>query len=207
MLCCEKSHHNRGSTLSTQMSLACGRRTWIFSTSSILMPVMYVASYMLKSEKSMGELLKQVSKECGEQIRTQLRRLGSVFLNHQKVSAQEAVYRILSLPLKQLSRKAIFVNTGLKDRVSVLKPIGQIQNTEDDSEDIYQTSLIDRNSVMERPTIRYLYLRMETTVVVNAFNSRTVLGTCTSVDERPSFAFTSSIVKRNPANYRSKLML
>ena len=41
--------------------------------------VMYIAAYMLKSERSMGELLKQVSKECGgEQIRTQLRRLGSL---------------------------------------------------------------------------------------------------------------------------------
>ena len=64
----------------------------------------------------MGELLKQVSKECdGEQIRTQLRRLGSVFLNHREVSAQEAVYRILSLPLKQLSRKVIFINTASKE--------------------------------------------------------------------------------------------
>ena len=110
--------------------------------------VMYIASYMLKSERSMGEFLKQVSKECvGEQIRTQLRRLGSVFLNHREVSAQEAVYRILSLPLKQLSRKVVFINTAAKeDRVSLLKPITQIQDMEEDSEDIYQTSLIDRYS-------------------------------------------------------------
>ena len=108
--------------------------------------VMYIAAYMLKSERSMGELLKQVSKECGsEDIRTQLRRLGSVFLNHREVSAQEAVYRILSLPLKQLSRKVIFVNTAAKeDRVSLLKPMNQIQDMDEDSEDIYQTSLIDR---------------------------------------------------------------
>ena len=108
--------------------------------------VMYIASYMLKSEKSMGELLKQVSKECdGEQIRTQLRRLGSVFLNHREVSAQEAVYMILSLPLKQLSRKVVFINTAAKeDRVSLLKPISQIEGMEDDSEDIFQTSPIDR---------------------------------------------------------------
>ena len=66
--------------------------------------VMYIASYMLKSERSMGELLKQVFKESNVlEIRAQLRRLGSVFLNHREVSAQEAVYRILSLPLKQLS--------------------------------------------------------------------------------------------------------
>ena len=108
--------------------------------------VMYIAAYMLKSERSMGELLKQVSKECGsEDIRTQLRRLGSVFLNHREVSAQEAVYRILSLPLKQLSRKVIFINTAAnEDRVSLLKPMNQIQDMDEDSEDIYhQTSLID----------------------------------------------------------------
>ncbi len=58
-----------------------------------------LASYMLKSEQAMSELLKQVSKECrGEEIRAQLRRIGSVFLNHRELSAQEAVYRILSLP-------------------------------------------------------------------------------------------------------------
>ena len=108
--------------------------------------VMYIASYMLKSEKSMGELLKQVSKECrAEQIKTQLRRIGSVFLNHREVSAQEAVYRILSLPLKQLSRKVIFVNASPKeDRVTLLKPASQLERIEDESEDIYQTSLIDR---------------------------------------------------------------
>ena len=94
----------------------------------------------------MGQLLKQVSKECGSKdIRTQLRHLGSVFLDHREVSAQEAVYRILSLPLKQLSRKVIFVNTAAKeDRVSLLKPMNQIQDMDEDSEDIYQTSLIDR---------------------------------------------------------------
>ena len=63
--------------------------------------VMYIASNMFKSEKSMGELLKQVSKKChGEDIKVQLRCLGSVFLNHREVSAQDAVYRIFSLPLK-----------------------------------------------------------------------------------------------------------
>ena len=94
----------------------------------------------------MRELLKQVSKECGsEQIKTQLRCLGSVFLNHCEISAQEAVYRILSLPLKQMTRKVVFVNTAAKeDRVSLLKPINQIQDMDNDSEDIYQTSLMDR---------------------------------------------------------------
>ena len=108
--------------------------------------VMYIASYMLKSEGQMSELLRRVAMECrGEDIKTMLRRLGSVFLNHRELSAQEAVYRILSLPLKMLSRKVVFVNTSPKqERVSLLKPADQLANLDTDSEDIYQTSLIDR---------------------------------------------------------------
>ena len=44
-----------------------------------------------------------------------------------------------SLPLKQMSRRVTFINT--EDRISLLKPINQIQDID---EDIYQTSLIDR---------------------------------------------------------------
>ncbi len=63
-----------------------------------------------------------------------------------KLSAQEAVYRILSLALKMLSRKVVFVNTSPKEkRVSLLKPADQLENMNDDSEDIYQTSLIDQS--------------------------------------------------------------
>ena len=61
----------------------------------------YVTSYMMKSERAMGELLKQVVKETrGDDIRTQLRKLGTTFLNHREVSAQETVFRLLSMPLK-----------------------------------------------------------------------------------------------------------
>ena len=63
---------------------------------------MYVTSYMMKSEKAMSELLLKVSKESGaEEVKTQMAKLGSTFLNHREVSAQEAAYRLLSLPLKR----------------------------------------------------------------------------------------------------------
>ena len=43
--------------------------------------VMYVTLYMVKSERAMGDLLKQVSKECeSESKRYQFRRLGVTFL-------------------------------------------------------------------------------------------------------------------------------
>ena len=54
--------------------------------------VMYIASYVLKAEKGMGELLKKAAKELQQgNTRQQLNKLGSVFLTNQEVSAQEAV--------------------------------------------------------------------------------------------------------------------
>ena len=62
--------------------------------------VMYVASYIMKTDRAMGVLLKQVAAEVrtGE-LRTQLRKIGSAFLDHREVSAQEVAYRILSMPM------------------------------------------------------------------------------------------------------------
>ena len=48
----------------------------------------------------MGELLKQAAREMEQgNMRQQLNKLGSVFLTNCEVSAQEAVYRVLSMPL------------------------------------------------------------------------------------------------------------
>ena len=62
--------------------------------------VIYIASYVLKAEKGMGELLKQAAREMDQgNTRQQLNKLGSVVLTNREVSAQEAVYRVLSMPL------------------------------------------------------------------------------------------------------------
>ena len=53
--------------------------------------VMYVASYM-KTEKSMGELLIHVAAEARtEELKMQMRKVGSACLTHREVSSQEAV--------------------------------------------------------------------------------------------------------------------
>ena len=90
--------------------------------------VMYVASYMMKSERAMGELLRNVVNENRtDELKIQLRKVGSAFLNHREVSAQEAVYRILSMPMKQLSRSVVFVDTNPKsNRIGVLKDMNSI---------------------------------------------------------------------------------
>ena len=108
--------------------------------------VMYVASYIMKTERSMGELLKRVAAEARtDELKSQLRKVGSAFLTHREVSAQEAVYRILSLPMKQLSRSVVFVNTNPRnERIAVLKNNVSLSQLDDNDTNVFQKSLIDR---------------------------------------------------------------
>ena len=108
--------------------------------------VMYIASYVLKAEKGMGELLKQAAREMDQgNTRQQLNKLGSVFLTNQEVSAQEAVYRVLSIPLRRCSRSVVFINTDNKEsRDALLLPFSQLQKLDDDNEDVYCKNIIDR---------------------------------------------------------------
>ena len=59
----------------------------------------------MKTDRAMGVLLKRVASEARTvELKSQMREVGSAFLTHREVSTQEAVYRLLSLPMKQLSR-------------------------------------------------------------------------------------------------------
>lgn len=73
-----------------------------------------------------------------------MKKLSSAFLDHREVSAQEAAYRLLSLPLKKATRKVIFVNTNSKDKRICMKHNHVLQDLDDDSRDLYQKSLIDQ---------------------------------------------------------------
>ena len=66
-------------------------------------------------------------------------------MNYREVSAQEAVYRILSIPMKQLSRTVVFVDTSPKNnRIGVLKDLNAISQLDDDDIQMFQKILIDR---------------------------------------------------------------
>ncbi len=107
--------------------------------------LMHVASYILKAEKGMSEILKKAAKEVeDESMQLQLRKLGATFMTHRDVSAQEAVYRALSLPLQIASWKVIFVNTSpLQARVRHLLPQSHLADKEDDDENVLCMNMID----------------------------------------------------------------
>ena len=56
-------------------------------------------------------------------------------LNNVKISAQEAVYITLQLPMRKSSCQIVFINTSPpEDRVQLLKPLKDINEMEDDSQ-------------------------------------------------------------------------
>lgn len=107
----------------------------------------YIVNYISKGQKGMSELLRQACTEArqGNNSIKQVRDIESKFLNNVEISAQEVVYIVLQLPMRKLSRQIIFINTSPPDeRVQLLKPIDDIKEMDDDSEEIYTSGLIKR---------------------------------------------------------------
>ena len=78
-------------------------------------------------------------------IKQQVRDIGNKFLNNVEISAQEAVYIVLQLPMKKSSRQVVFINTAPPDeRVQLLKQLNEIKEMEDDCEEVYTTGLLQR---------------------------------------------------------------
>ena len=104
--------------------------------------IMYVASYIMKTDRAMGVLLKQVATEArSDELKQQMAVLSLLI---EKSVHKKAVYRILSLPMKQLSRSVIFVDTNPKsERIAVLKGRQMLNELNDDDTNVFQKSLID----------------------------------------------------------------
>lgn len=90
--------------------------------------------------------LREVSRSMREvDVHHKMKQIASCFLNTREVSAQEAVYRVLGLPLHNANFETMFAPTDLPDnRIAFLKPRQVLENMEDDNEDVYAQTLADR---------------------------------------------------------------
>ncbi|XP_043953976.1 uncharacterized protein LOC122820538 [Gambusia affinis] len=111
----------------------------------------YIVSYMSKSEREIGLLLgnaqREAAKEGNVSAKEALKRLGSVYLHNRDVCAQEAVYRLTNMHLKECSRKVVFIPTGdnivkMSLPISVLKQKATLQDLA--PEDMWMTGIVDR---------------------------------------------------------------
>lgn len=108
----------------------------------------YVASYITKSQRGMSELLRKATEEArqgNQTIKQQIKAVGNKFLNAVEISAQEAVYICLQLPMKKSSRQVVFLNTSPpEERVTLLKPTSVLDNMKDDDEDVECSNIFTR---------------------------------------------------------------
>ena len=86
----------------------------------------YIVGYISKSQRGMSAQLDAAAKEARKgnlDLKKQVRHIGNVFSNCVEVSAQEAVYLDLQIPLTKCTRDVVFINTSVpEERIFLLKP-------------------------------------------------------------------------------------
>ena len=92
---------------------------------------MYIVSYILKAQRGMSELLRVACEEAKNgnfTVKQQVRDIGNKFLNGVEISAQEAVYIALPLPMRRSSRDVVFIPSSPDERIQLLKSFDEIKN-------------------------------------------------------------------------------
>ena len=111
----------------------------------------YIVSYISKSQRGMSMLLDQACKEARKgnmDLRKQVRHIGNKFLNSVEISAQEAAYLVLQLPMAKCSRSVDFINTSTPDeRTFLLKDKETLDKLKDTSTDIEASNSIKRYTI------------------------------------------------------------
>ena len=113
----------------------------------------YIVSYVSKSQRGMSALMDRACKEAragNKTLKEQVRHIGNAFLNSVEISAQEASYLLLQMPLTNASREVIFINTSHpNDRTFLLKDQSSLEKLPENSTNIQASNIIKRYS--QRP--------------------------------------------------------
>ena len=110
----------------------------------------YIVGYISKSQRGMSAQLDAAAKEARKgnlDLKKQVRHIGNVFSNCVEVSAQEAVYLDLQIPLTKCTRDIVFINTSVpEERIFLLKPKAVLDELPAESTDVESDNVIQRYS-------------------------------------------------------------
>ena len=114
----------------------------------------YIVGYISKSQRGMSAQLDAAAKEARRgnlDLKKQVRHIGNVFSNCVEVSAQEAVYLDLQMPLTKCTRDIVFINTSVpEERIFLLKPKAVLDELPAESTDVESENVIQRYSKRPR---------------------------------------------------------
>ena len=119
----------------------------------------YIVGYISKSQRGMSAQLDAAAKEARKgnlDLKKQVRHIGNVFSNCVEVSAQEAVYLDLQIPLTKCTRDIVFVNTSVpEERIFLLKPKAALDELPAESTDVESDNIIQRYSKRPKQLSKY----------------------------------------------------
>lgn len=111
---------------------------------------MYIVNYVAKIESGLSKLMRDAAADVEEgnnSVKDKFKRIANVFLNANLMSAQEAAYHVLSLPLSKMSRQSVYINTSPAcERVLMLKSEKELAKLDKESNDVYVTGSISKYS-------------------------------------------------------------
>ena len=115
----------------------------------------YATCYMTKTDHTTSVLMESTLAKISEmpdvKIPDMIRAVGNAFVNAQEVTAQEACYLTLGLPLKVATRQSTFVNVAPADqRCALLRRSQDLQHLPANSTDVIAPSPLDHYK--NRPT-------------------------------------------------------
>ncbi|XP_068738520.1 uncharacterized protein [Montipora capricornis] len=114
----------------------------------------YILSYIItKGQRGMSRRLEKASEEAksgNKNITNRVRHIGNKFLNAVEISAREAVYLVLQIPMRRASREFQFISTSPPDeRTFLSKKLDKLKGLPDNSPDIESDNII--KSYQRRP--------------------------------------------------------
>ena len=116
--------------------------------------MLHIFGYISKSQRGMSAQLEAAAKEARRgnlDLKKQVRHIGNVFSNCVEVSAQEAVYLDLQIPLTKFTRDIVFINTSIpEERIFLLKPKAALDELPAESTDVESENVIQRYSKRPR---------------------------------------------------------
>ena len=119
----------------------------------------YIVGYISKSQRGMSAQLDGAAKEARKgnlDLKKQVRHIGNVFSNCVEVSAQEAVYLDLQIPLTKCTRDIVFINTSVpEERIFMLKPKAALDELPGESTDVESDNVIQRYSKRPRQLSKF----------------------------------------------------
>ncbi|KAK7886520.1 hypothetical protein WMY93_026141 [Mugilogobius chulae] len=107
--------------------------------------IVYIVTYISKAERQMGLLLHNAALEAKKgnlDAQQSMKKMGTVYLHNREVSAQEAVYRLTNMHLKECSRKTVFAPAG-ENVVRLSRPLGELSESTS-ADEVWMTNLVDR---------------------------------------------------------------